>query len=148
MAPSNTPTKLSKVEIMCAEAACKQKEMEEAIHAAEIEEAEERWREEEEASRRRYEEELQAVQECEAKRKAAAAAVNRGPTKDKGKCKDKEEVLLKPGVPKKKKAKKVVEESDKEVKVVKVAKGKSGAKKKAVEDEAQGSAGATKPCKQ
>ena len=42
MAPSSTPTKLLKVEIMRAEAARKQKEMEEAILAAEIEEAKER----------------------------------------------------------------------------------------------------------
>ena len=52
MAPSSTPAKLSRVEIMCAEAARKQKGMEEAILVAEIEEAEEKWREEEEASRR------------------------------------------------------------------------------------------------
>ena len=42
MAPSSTPTKLSRVEIMRAEAACKQKEMEEAILVAKIEEAKER----------------------------------------------------------------------------------------------------------
>ena len=58
MAPSSTPAKLLKVEIMHAEAVCKQKEMEEVILVAKIEEAEERWREEEEASRQRYEEEL------------------------------------------------------------------------------------------
>ena len=50
--------------------------------------------------------------------------------------------------PKKKKVKKVIEESDKEMKVVKVAKRKSGAKKKAVEDKAQGSMVAMKPCEQ
>ena len=59
---------------------------------------------------------------------------------------DEEGVPQKPVAPKKKKAKKVVEESDEEVKVVKVAKGKSGAKKKIVEDEARGSAVATKSC--
>ena len=48
MAPSNTPAKLLKVEIMHGEAACKQKEMEEAILTAEVEEAEERCCEEEE----------------------------------------------------------------------------------------------------
>ena len=70
----------------------------------------------------RYEEELRAVQERE------------------------EEVPQKSVAPKKKKAKKVVEESDKEVKVVKVVKGKSGAKKKIIEDEARGSMVVTKPC--
>ena len=79
---------------------------------------------------------------------------NGGPAKGKGKCKaevvseDEEEVLPKPVAPEKKKVKKIVKESDKEVKVVKVVKGKSGAKKKAVEDEARGSAVATKPCEQ
>ena len=42
MAPSSTPTKLSKVKIMHAKAAHKQKEMEEAILVAKVEEAKER----------------------------------------------------------------------------------------------------------
>ena len=78
--------------------------------------------------------------------------MSRGPAKGQGKRKakvvseDKEEVLQKPVAPKKKKVKKVIEESDKGEKVVKVAKGKSGAKKKAVEDKAWGSVVAMKPC--
>ena len=48
MAPSSTPAKLSKVKIMHAEAARKQKEMEEAILVAEVEEAEGRHCKEEE----------------------------------------------------------------------------------------------------
>ena len=99
----------------------------------------------------RYEEELQAVQEHEAKWKAAAVVASRVSAKGKEKRKaevvseDEEEFPQKPVAPKKKKEKKVVEESD-EVKVVKVAKGKFGAKKKIVEDEARSSAVATKPC--
>ena len=77
----------------------------------------------------RYEEELQAVQEHEAKQKAAAVAASGVSAKGKEKRKaevvseDEEGVPQKLVAPKKKKAKNVVEESDEEVKVVKVAKG-------------------------
>ena len=70
MAPSTTPTKLLKVEVMCTEAAHKQKEMEEAILMAE-----ERQQEEEEASKRRYEEAMWEAMEAEKKWKATEAAM-------------------------------------------------------------------------
>ena len=74
MAPSATPSKMSKAETMHAETACKMKEMEAAIKWAKIEEELEQWQEEEEVSKRWYEEELQAAKEMEKKQKAMLAA--------------------------------------------------------------------------
>ena len=74
MARSATSSKMSKAEVMRAEAAPKMKEMEAAIRQAEIEEELECQWEEEEASKRWYDEELQAAKELEKKRKSAMAA--------------------------------------------------------------------------
>ena len=74
MAPSATPSKMSKAETMCAEAARKMKEMEVAIKQAEIEEELEWQREEEETSKRRYEEAMQEAMEAK-KWKATKAAM-------------------------------------------------------------------------
>ena len=71
MAPSATPSKMSKTETMHAEVARKIKEMEAALKQAEIEEELERQREEEEASKKRYEEAMREAMEAEKKQKTA-----------------------------------------------------------------------------
>ena len=109
MALSSTPTKLSKVKIMHAEAAHKQKEMEEAILMAEVEEAEERhWKEEEQQAQELEHQKHEKQKATEAAKKVAAKKA-RESAKGKGKAKNVED-----GEPELKKKSKRIVETDEE----------------------------------
>ena len=105
MALSATPSKMLKANTMCAEAACKMKEMEVAIKQAEIEEELKQQQEEEEASKRRYEEAMREAVEAEKKWKAGEAAMKAATEKigDSAKGKGKAKAIeVKKGCPKEK----------------------------------------------